>query len=59
MACLLPDQAVTLRRVKTDTYNGQPLCVIPAKHSAIVRLPFSAEEAAIYRAYEEHSQVHC
>jgi hypothetical protein len=50
-------QAITLRRLKTDQYNGQVLCQIPAKHTTTVRLPFSAEEAAIYMAYEEKTQV--
>ena len=43
--------------MKTDRYNGQPLCVIPPKHSSVVYLPFSADEAVIYQAYETQTQV--
>ena len=54
---MCPAQAITLRRMKTDQYNGQVLCQIPAKHTSVVYLPFSTEEAAIYMAYEEKTQV--
>lgn len=50
-------QAITLRRMKTDQYDGQALVQIPAKHTNILHLPFTDDEAAIYLAYEEQTQV--
>lgn len=50
-------QAVTLRRMKSDQYNGQPLVVLPPKVITLSEVQFSEEEEAIYRAFEEKSQL--
>ncbi len=43
--------------MKSDEYKGQPLVVLPAKVIALRQMQFSEEEEAIYRAFEEKSQL--
>ena len=43
--------------MKSDEYEGQPLVVLPAKVIALQQMQFSEEEEAIYRAFEEKSQL--
>lgn len=50
-------QAVTLRRMKSDQYNGQPLVVLPPKVITVSEMQFSEEEEAIYTAFEDKSQL--
>lgn len=50
-------QAVTLRRVKTEQYNGRPMVTLPPSTVSVDHLVFSPEEEAIYSAYEAQTQV--
>ncbi|KAK9908100.1 hypothetical protein WJX75_002756 [Coccomyxa subellipsoidea] len=50
-------RAVTLRRMKSDQYNGQPLVVLPPKVITVSEMQFSEEEEAIYTAFEDKSQL--
>ncbi len=51
-------KAVTLRRVKNDLYNGRPIVVLPPLEVRVNSLVFTAEEEAIYMAFEAKTQVH-
>ncbi|CAL8469222.1 g8763 [Coccomyxa elongata] len=50
-------QAVTLRRMKNDMFEGKPLIVLPPKTVAVEQLRFSEQEDAIYAAFEEKSRL--
>ncbi|BDA45031.1 Helicase-like transcription factor [Coccomyxa sp. Obi] len=50
-------QAVTLRRMKNDMFDGKPLIVLPPKIVAVEHLRFSEQEDAIYAAFEEKSRL--
>ena len=50
-------QAVTLRRVKSDQYNGRPIVVLPPLEVSVESLLFSEEEENIYLAFEAKMQV--
>ena len=50
-------QAVTLRRVKSDQYNGRPIVVLPPLEVSVESLLFSKEEEAIYLAFEAKTQA--
>ena len=54
---LLGAQAVTLRRVKSDQYNGRPIVVLPPLEVNVESLLFSEEEEAIYTAFEAKMQA--
>lgn len=55
--CVVGVQAVTLRRMKNDTFEGKPLIVLPPKTVTVEHLQFSAQEDAIYAAFEEQSRL--
>lgn len=48
---------MALRRMKSDKVNGRPLVVLPPKIVTIEQIRMSPEEEAIYKAFEERSQV--
>ncbi len=50
-------QAVTLRRMKNDMFQGRPLIVLPPKTVAVEQLRFSEQEDVIYAAFEEKSRL--
>ena len=50
-------QAVTLRRMKNDMYDGKPLIELPPKTVTVEQLRFSEQEDAIYAAFEEKSRL--
>ena len=54
---ILGAQAVTLRRVKSDQYNGRPIVVLPPLEVNVESLLFSEEEEAIYTAFEAKMQA--
>jgi SNF2 family DNA or RNA helicase len=50
-------KAIMLRRQKDSVVDGEPVSVIPPKHSAIDNVEFEEEEHALYKALETKSQL--
>jgi len=50
-------KSIMLRRQKTSLVDGEPISVIPPKHTAIDNVKFEDEEFALYKALESKSQV--
>lgn len=50
-------RSIMLRRQKSSLVDGEPISVIPPKHTAIDNVKFEDEEFALYKALENKSQL--
>ncbi len=50
-------QSITMRRLKTDKVNGQPIITLPPKTFEVRELEFTPEELDFYESMEKKSQA--
>ena len=50
-------QSITMRRLKSDKVNGQPIITLPPKTIDIKELDFTPEEMDFYESMEKQSQA--
>jgi len=50
-------RSIMLRRQKSSLVDGNPISVIPPKHTMVDNVKFEDEEYALYKALESKSQL--
>ena len=50
-------KSIMLRRQKTSKVDGEDICTIPPKHTAVANVEFSDPEHELYKALETKSQL--